>query len=281
MGKHVWSEKKIERMVKEGRGRGHGSSYRPWLEITDLSSLGRSRRVWSAKTNRIHHLFSDVEYHIFLAAEWSRSVLDIREQYPLDRDLTQSIAHELQIPHPTYPGTHVPVVMTVDFLLTICVQGKTTCVAINAKVDEEAEDARSIEKLEIQRSYFEVAELQHHLLYRSRIPKEVVNNLDWIRNAQLEDGELEDRPGFFESLKTAMSRELSRLANASTSLWDYCNQFDAQHGMRPGTGLRVARMLIQERCLMANLKAQDLAREPLSSFVTTSRAGQIRAVAGL
>jgi len=171
--------------------------------------------------------------------------------------------------------------MTVDFLLTVCEQGKTTCVALNAKVDEEAEDARSIEKLEIQRTYFEKFELQHHLVYRSRIPKGVVNNLHWIRNAQLEDGELEDQPGLFESLKTAMSRELSRLPDASTSLADYCNQFDAQHGLRPGTGLRVARMLIQERCLMANLKAQDLAREPLSSFMATSRAGQIRAVAGL
>ena len=32
-----------------------------------MSSNGRSRRVWSNKTGRVHHLLSDVEYNLFLA----------------------------------------------------------------------------------------------------------------------------------------------------------------------------------------------------------------------
>ena len=92
-----WTEKKIEQLQLEGYGAGIGADYKPWIEVTDFSSKGRSRRVASAKTGRVHHLFSDVEYGLFLAAEWSRSVVDIREQFPLDRGVTQTIAQQFDL----------------------------------------------------------------------------------------------------------------------------------------------------------------------------------------
>lgn len=87
---HKWTEKKIAEWQAQGCGSGSGSDYKPWLEVTDFSSRGRSRRVHGLKTGRVHHLFSDVEYDVFLVSEWSQSVVDIREQYPLDRELTSS-----------------------------------------------------------------------------------------------------------------------------------------------------------------------------------------------
>ena len=96
MGKHQWTEEKIKRWTAEKRGKGTGASYQPWIEVKDVSSLGRSRRVWSPKTGRVHHLLSDIEHDIFLAAEWSSNVQDIREQYPLDRevvDLQAELTH--------------------------------------------------------------------------------------------------------------------------------------------------------------------------------------------
>lgn len=269
MGKHKWSEEKIKRWTADKRGMGTGASYRPWIEVKDVSSQGRSRRVWSPKTGRIHHLLSDIEHDIFLVAEWSASVQDIREQYPLDREVTQSIAHKLQIAHPAYPGTHVPTVMTVDFLLTVSTaQNASTYIAINAKADDEAEDSRSIEKLEIQRSYFEELGFDHHLVYRSNIPKAVVNNLVWIRDSGLTVGQVEERAGVYESLKDAMLNELSQLRPAvgSMSLAEYCDQFDDFHGQFRGVGLRVARMLLQARMLSTDLNVTDLPREPVTSF---------------
>lgn len=269
MGKHQWTEEKIKRWTAEKRGMGTGASYRPWIEVKDVSSLGRSRRVWSPKTGRVHHLLSDIEHDIFLAAEWSSNVRDIREQYPLDREVTQSIAHELQIAHPTYPGTHVATVMTVDFMLTVSTaQDANTLIAINAKADDEAEDPRSIEKLEIQRTYFERIEIDHHLVYRSNIPKAVVNNLVWIRDSGLTEGQVEERAGVYESLKDAMLDELSQLRPAvgSMSLAEYCAQFDDAHGQCRGAGLRVARMLLQARMLSTDLNVSVLAREPVTNF---------------
>lgn len=280
MGKVKWSEKKISEMQKAGRGQGSGSDYRPWIEVADVSSRGRSRRVWSHKTGRVHELLSDVEYKVFLISEWSRSVVDIQEQYPLDRELTQTLAQQLSIKHPCYPTTHVPTVMTVDFLLTIVRGGEQTLLALNCKREEEAEEARSIEKLEIQRSYFEVMEIGHHLVYHSRIPEQKVRSIEWIRSALLKENEVEPRAGYYEDLKRVMTKDLAsgQQTTAEGSLASFCKRFDTNQGLEPGAGLRVARMLMQERALQADLNADNLAAAPLSSFLMTARAGRLRSV---
>lgn len=280
MGQIKWTEEKIAERQAQSYGLGSGLNYTPWLKITDLSSAGRSRRIWGLKTARMHHLISDVERRVFLASEWSRSVVDIREQYPLDRELTQTIAQQLKIRHPYYPGTQVPTVMTVDFLLTTIESGRERLVAVNAKEDQEAEDSRSLEKLEIQRTYFEWLDIPHHLIYNSQLPRQKVENLAWIRDAQLKDGEVEPYEGYFAALRPRMGRELAAKVDLETSLADYCQSFDARHGLMQGDGLRVARMLIQERSLMVNLESKDLNRDPLGTFVMTSRTGQLRAVGG-
>lgn len=281
MSKIKWTEKKIEERQRDGYGCGRGAAYKPWLEVQDLSSLGRSRRMWSHKTGRVHHLFSDVERDLFIACEWSHEVVDIREQFPLDREITQTLAHELGIRHPHYPTTNVPTVMTVDFLLTLRREGNDSLLALNAKRDEEAEEENSLLKLEIQRSYFEAMGIPHHLMYHSQLPKQKLTNIYWIRDAQLSEGEVEPRPGMFSSLKTRMALELAASSSQHQPLHAYCDDFDSRYGVDSGTGLRVARMLMQERALMANLEAKNLAAEPVSSFVMTAMRGSLRAVGGV
>src|SRR5690606_29035753 len=150
------------------------SDYKPWIAVTDVSSSGRSRRVWSPKTGRTHHLLSDVEYQLFLALEWSRDVVDIREQYPLDRDVTQEVANSLGIKHPCYTGTNSPIVMTVDFLITRIQNGAEVEEAYDAKRTEEAEHERAIAKLELQRSVLRLIDVPHHLIFHSDIPQRKV-----------------------------------------------------------------------------------------------------------
>src|SRR5690606_37259439 len=115
--KYQFSEAKVQKYIKEGRGAGDGASYRPWLTVYDLPSRGRSHRVFGIKTRRVHHLLSDGEWKSFLRFEFDDTVLDIREQFPLDRRQTMRAARELGYQHPiTTDGT--PYVMTIDFLLT-------------------------------------------------------------------------------------------------------------------------------------------------------------------
>ena len=62
---------KNARWIKEGRGSGRNQEYKPWLTVRDLPSDGRSHRVFGHKSQRTHHLFSDLELAVFLLLELS------------------------------------------------------------------------------------------------------------------------------------------------------------------------------------------------------------------
>ncbi len=90
--KYDWNEAKFERFVKEGRGRGEGKDYKPWLTTQDVPSSGRRTRGSGWKTNRLHHTLSDHETRYLYLLEWADDVVDIREQFPLiDLEVAQYI----------------------------------------------------------------------------------------------------------------------------------------------------------------------------------------------
>ena len=77
----VIDQKAIDRMLKQGRGRGTHEKYKPWLTVRDVPSLGKSSRDKGWKTGRPHHFLSILELLYYLILEWSQMVTDIREQY--------------------------------------------------------------------------------------------------------------------------------------------------------------------------------------------------------
>ena len=44
--RYGFDEKKITAFLKEGRGQGSGSGYKPWLKVNDVPSMGRSHRPY-------------------------------------------------------------------------------------------------------------------------------------------------------------------------------------------------------------------------------------------
>lgn len=93
--KYAHSETKYKRWIKEGRGSGSHRDYKPWITVRDVPSQGRSHRIFSLKTQRIHHLLSDLEAAVFVLLDWNQDVLDIREQFPLERETTLDIAKDI------------------------------------------------------------------------------------------------------------------------------------------------------------------------------------------
>ena len=63
--------------------------YQPFVKVADISSLGRSHRVFGHKTKRTHHLLSDLELAVFLLFEWHNNTEDIQEQFPPDLNVTK------------------------------------------------------------------------------------------------------------------------------------------------------------------------------------------------
>ncbi len=152
--KYGFDENKIARFHKEGRGEGHGKDYKPWLTIQDVASYGRSSRKHCLKTGREHHLLSDNEAGLFLLFDWSDTVLDIREEFPLDRDETRRIAAEMGVRHPIDTQSGTDIVMTSDFLVDLRTDNGIKHIVRSLKPYTELSDSRTLEKQEIERRYW-------------------------------------------------------------------------------------------------------------------------------
>ena len=118
--KYVLTETQIIKRIKEGRGAGRLSNYKPWLYVNEVPSEGRSQRVFSHLTGRIHHVLSDLEFAVFLLLDHNSAVTDIREQFPLNRDDTLNISKEGQLWHPSQGGSNL--VMSSDFLVNLSIR---------------------------------------------------------------------------------------------------------------------------------------------------------------
>ena len=143
------TQAQIDRRLKDGRGQGQGSDYKPFIYTRDVSSLGRSHRLPGSKTRRLHHLLSDLELAIFLTLDRSPHVTDIREQFPMRVEDTVRIAEELGLPHGRYKGT--PQVLTSDFLVDF-EDPQRPSIVIQAKYSTDLQKPEVIERLELERS---------------------------------------------------------------------------------------------------------------------------------
>lgn len=63
------NQTQIDKRLKEGRGQGRGPDYKPFIYTRDVSSLGRSHRLFGSKCQRMHHLLSDLELAVFLSLD--------------------------------------------------------------------------------------------------------------------------------------------------------------------------------------------------------------------
>jgi hypothetical protein len=254
-----WSEKKIAELVKEGRGSSVMGEYIPWITARDFSSKGFGYRILGTKTGRKHDLLSGEEYAFFLRSEWSSNVVDIQEQYPLsDRNLTQTLASELKVNHPHYQKTDVPLVMTTDFLLTLSDGEKTKKVAVDVKTSKDVDNPRTLEKLEIARSYLEVHGIEHKVMLDYRMDQNTTRNLNWLYLEQRRVGI--DTGVQTEDLQPIMVDWLNGLNERgyAMKLRDLARHFDDLVGQRRGTGLSVMRALMNKRSIPVVLTCPDI-----------------------
>jgi TnsA endonuclease N terminal/TnsA endonuclease C terminal len=275
-----WTDKKIEEMRAQGFGSGFGTDYRPWLDRLSFSSRGRCRSTGvSPKTGRVHELFSDVEYNFFLCLERDRSVVDIREQFPLDRNVTQEVARVLDIPHPIYPRTETVTVMTVDFMVTKFIKREKQFVAFNIKTASEMEDKRSVAKLEIQRAALEMMGIPHKLVLDTMMSRDLISKLEWIRRPSIAGNETVPYPEYWNEMESTFVHAFSA-APSGLTLTEFCKRLDSTSGLPAGTGLTIGRRLMFSRTLEPDLHACSIPDSKLSTFKMFAQTGRLRAIGG-
>lgn len=176
----ILKEEDYDRMLRSGRGQGRGSNYKPFIQVHDFGSQGRSSKMPGVLVSRDHHFLSDGEsrFHPFL--EFDDTVVDIREQFPvLPRQLCIDVARLLGIRYPNIPRTKVSLVLTLDSLAERIVEDRSEFTAYSVKRSADLRNKRTLGKLEIERACCEILGIRWFLVTEKNVDPIVADNLAW------------------------------------------------------------------------------------------------------
>lgn len=269
--KYGWDAKKIERYIKQGRGQQEGKNYKPWLLAQDLPSTGRDGQREGWKTGRDHHLLSDLESDYFYLLEWSSTVTDIREQFPLlPIEETVSIAEELGIKHSNDNKTKEIVVMTTDFVINI---GSKEFVR-TLKYAGDLEDARTMEKLEIEREYWRRRNIDWGIVTDKEIPEILCENVKWVRKEYYNPDVSKLGSFIVESIEKIVYQLIQ---DETTPLSIATSHTDDRLGLEPGTSLAMIRHFIARKRWIVNMNEKIIPSLPLKGVLISTNSNYRKA----
>lgn len=236
---------RIKCYIREGRGKGTGAAYKPWLTVR---TKGLNSNTWRpyGKTGRTHHLLSGIEMGVFCLLEMSQVITDIREQFPLlPLEDTQRIASDLGCSHPRACPFRdkrlgkVNIVMSTDFLVDLAdLPDLPAYLAISVKKAKDLEKTTPrrltnlLSKAEIERRYWAERGVPFLLVTDEDIPEVVRRNVDLLqrfislKGIQLPAPLNELAEHLLDMLQTAPALSVSKHGEA----------FDRTMGLARGTG---------------------------------------------
>ncbi|MCP1311555.1 TnsA endonuclease C-terminal domain-containing protein [Paenibacillus tyrfis] len=254
--KYSVDEQTIEKRYKEGRGKGHGSQYLPWIYINEVPSKGYSsiRKGW--KTGRMHHLLSTLESQYFFTLEWSKDIIDIREQYPLlPREETQEIAQELGIRHPYDRTTKTDIVMTSDFVVTRKKYQSQELMVRAVKYELDMRKKRNKEKLLIEKVYWKRRRVNWAIINEHSINKQLVENIEFVHKSYHLDGYMDAiNSQNYLPLKNTLLKLLTE--NPQQSISRITSFVDEQFGFRLGIAMTFFKHLIATRSISVDMESE-------------------------
>jgi hypothetical protein len=240
----------FNRALKNKYGIGEGADYKPWLRVQDVKTEKAVRgQILGIKSKRTHHFLSSIETELFYLSEFSDSVIDIREQFPLlPINLSIKIAKSLDIKHPTHPISKEPIVMTTDFLLTRKINNVKVYEAFSVKPKEDSSDQRVIEKIEIERLWWELLGVKFHYYTGSQDTAIQSKNIKWATHSIRSD-----IPTFSDNY---ISAGLQLIPIGKVFIKDICNDFMKHLEIKPENALELLRSLIGYKYISVNLSSQ-------------------------
>jgi TnsA endonuclease N terminal/TnsA endonuclease C terminal len=245
--------KSMERRLAKGFGQGKGVNYKPYLRVSDVPSNGTSSIITGWKHGREHHFLSRIERNYFYCLEWSDDVLEIREQFPLrPLEATCRIASRLKVRHPQQRGELL--LMTTDFLIIVRKDNRISHFARTVKPQSRLKNRRVLEKLEIEKRYFEERGIDWGIITEKEIPDAVWRNIDWVHECR-----------DIRKLAPFSEQDVSRIGNYIASriepqscvkIAQFCNGVDSDLRLAPGSALKIFRHLIAVKALQVDIRVR-------------------------
>lgn len=260
-----WTEEKYKRFIKERRGQGEGPDYKPWWVVQDFPTYGIATRIFSAKTKRMHHFFSNIQLKYFYLLEMEDKVLDIKEHYPLlDLELIISGHFDLRLDKFKDKKSGVPYIITTTFLVKIIdATGKIKDVARSVKAAAELEKKITIERLEIERRYWANRGIDWGIITNKSINTVRVKNIEWLHSMLSSD--------FYTQFSKEELKEFSealqyRLLQSQQPARKVIANLEKDYGLDVGTGLLLFKYLIINKSIKVDLNNPINLNAPGSSM---------------
>lgn len=160
----------------EGRGTGTGALYKPWIKCRELNSTGVATSLPDWKHGRMVELLSQAELWWYVVLRWDDDVIDIREQFPLDKERTDGIARRYGF----RPAGNGRVHMTTDLLVSWA-DGTLTAFSVKTDRTSVMNNRRTMEKQAIEYEYWKEKGIRWGILYKEDLnPVKVFNILDVV-----------------------------------------------------------------------------------------------------
>ena len=167
----IFIPKPISNKTKKLRkmGEGTGKDYLPYITTSEFNSIGTTAVVKDWKTGRGVHCLSQGEALWYYILRWDDSNVDIREQFPLDKTITDEIAKE--------SGFRIPGgedhIMTTDFLVT---KKDNSLQAYSVKLDRNLSD-RVLQLLYIEKKYWISQNIPFDILFKTDVNRILASNI--------------------------------------------------------------------------------------------------------
>lgn len=170
-------------------------------------------------------------------------MLDIREQFPLLPSDTKQIAIDSGIKHPAIRGADQ--VMSTDFLVD-CKDGPFEQFAIQVKPAAALQDERTLEKLELERRYWQQKQIPWFIFTDKEINPVVKENIEWLYSVKT------------EGVSAELLAQLPTLAHIlqekrDENIINVCKQVDIAYGLELGKTLSEMRALAANGFIKFNI----------------------------
>lgn len=258
------TESKIARWHAEGRGKGEGKDYKPWLTHQDVPSSGWKQRPTSTLHRQIVPLFSKQEMAAFLLFDFSRFTTDIRAQFPLDRETTRVIAADLGIDHPRDPHTKIDIVMTTDLVVTEMRDGQKILRPISCKLNSGLSTFNDLEHAQIEKEYW-LRQNNHQFQFftETTMSASLQQNLFVLSAMRFENEQPEPYTNYFTNLCDRLVSEI-RDSVSESPLIEFCAMYEQRQGLANNSAINAARFLMWHQTLKTDLQLPYLDTHPVN-----------------
>lgn len=196
----------LAKAIQSGRGSGIHDAYQPWIQVKRSNVSPKSNHChWGfPETSRVSHFLSRGERDVALLIRWA-GASDIWEQYPMfgwehphpaeqihgagiyrSHVGLERVAVDAGIRLAPYPGTNIPVVLTIDMMVTIWPRHgcREELVGVSCKPKSGPvvgrHSLRVLERLELDRRYCKAAGIRHLLIFPEAFSRNLIATLIWI-----------------------------------------------------------------------------------------------------